>query len=338
MLEALRCIYCLSLTFRRHAGYRYSGPAAAWAYKCLDLSKAKRVFLLGPNHQWGYHLDGIAVSSREYYATPLGDLRLDRKTIAELGIDSIPTEYEDDEHSLEMHLPYIYKMMSRVFNKPEDFPPLIPIMVGSTSGSTERRCGKLLAPYLRSPDSVFVVSSDFCHWGRNFSYYYYLPDQSAAGDGYDVTKSSMLPETPIHDSIRRLDKMGMDAVEEGSHQGFLDYLKETHNTICGRHPIGVVMAAIESIRNDALAEHKEKEKKDKKGDDAKGVGDEGKTGRVDGHANIDLKEDGCGDEQVDNKVFDPRYGKFKFVQYQRSELVVKPSQSSVSYASAYAIL
>lgn len=28
------------LTLRRHAGYSYSGPAAAWAYKALDLSKA----------------------------------------------------------------------------------------------------------------------------------------------------------------------------------------------------------------------------------------------------------------------------------------------------------
>jgi len=72
------------ITSKRHAGYSYSGPVAAWAYKCLDFSKAKRVFLLGPNHQHGYNLNGLALSSHKFYATPLGNLKLDLNTIQEL--------------------------------------------------------------------------------------------------------------------------------------------------------------------------------------------------------------------------------------------------------------
>jgi len=201
----------------------------------------------------------------------------------------MPKNHDEKEHSLEMHLPYIYKMMSQVFDSPEYFPPIIPIMVGSVSGSKERVYGKMLAPYLKDPTSVFIVSSDFCHWGGHFQYFYYIPEN--ASEGYELSRySDSAPETPpIHESIGRLDKMGMEAVEAGDHQAFLNYLGKTHNTICGRHPIGVVMAAMEVLRD---------------------------------------QEDSGGKGQ----------GKFKFVQYARSNEVVDTSEYSVSYASAYAVL
>ena len=80
----------------------------------------------------------------------------------------------------------------------------------------------------------------------------------------------------------------MTAIESGSHERFLNNLKETGNTVCGRHPISVVMAALEVL---------EKE----------GGGEEGK-------------------------------GRFKFVRYERSSNCVEVRDSSVSYASAYAVL
>lgn len=43
---------------------------------------------------------------------------------------------------------------------------------------SEARYGKLLAPYLDDPASLFIISSDFCHWGRRFSYTFY--DKSKA--------------------------------------------------------------------------------------------------------------------------------------------------------------
>jgi AmmeMemoRadiSam system protein B len=38
----------------------------------------------------------------------------------------------------------------------------------------------------------------------------------------------------------------MDAVESGKHANFVKQLEETGNTVCGRHPIGVFMAAVEA--------------------------------------------------------------------------------------------
>lgn len=76
----------------------------------------------------------------------------------------------------------------------------------------------------------------------------------------------------------------MDAVETGSHDAFLKQLKGTGNTVCGRHPIGVFMAAVEAAE----------------------LGGEGK-------------------------------GRFRFLRYERSGLVESAADSSVSYASAFAV-
>lgn len=51
----------------------------------------------------------------------------------------------------------------------------------------------------------------------------------------------------IWESIAALDRRGMAAVSSARHDVFVDYLAETRNTVCGRHPIGVVMAAVEAV-------------------------------------------------------------------------------------------
>jgi len=100
----------------------------------------------------------------------------------------------------------------------------------------------------------------------------------------------ILPPTnpPIYESIARLDKMAFDAIEGGKHDEFVDIIDQTENTVCGRHPIGVVMAAIERLRSQGTIKDGE--------------------------------------------------GRFKFVTYERNEDVENVKGSSVSYASAYAIL
>ncbi|TVY81583.1 Protein MEMO1 [Lachnellula suecica] len=279
-----------------HAGYSYSGPTAAWAYKSLDLSKAKRIFLLGPSH--ALHLPGCALSKHAKYATPLGDLIVDTDTVAELKatgkFDTMTSDTDEVEHSLEMHLPYIYKMLTLKFKSAKDYPTLVPVLVGNTSASSEKKFGQIFAPYLADPSAVFIISSDFCHWGTRFQYTYYLPNNPTAavarqGGGYSLRRRDVNPTDPrIHESIGKLDRLAMDAIEGGHHTEFLENLESTGNTVCGRHPIGVLMAAIEVLR------------------------EEGKV--ASGHGN------------------------FEFVRYERSGEVVDISESSVSYASAFAVL
>lgn len=69
-----------------------------------------------------------------------------------------------------------------------------------------------------------MISSDFCHWGHRFRYQHYDPSKGA-----------------IYQSITHLDKQGMDIIETLNPTTFTDYLRKYQNTICGRHPIGVLL-------------------------------------------------------------------------------------------------
>jgi AmmeMemoRadiSam system protein B len=156
-------------------------------------------------------------------------------------------------------------------------------MVGNTDARAEVHYGSLLAPYLSDPTNIFVISSDFCHWGSRFRYTYYQSPGSSSGISLK-SNSKVAGDFPIHESIAAVDRESMDAVEAGSHRDYLQQLRETGNTVCGRHPIGVFLAAVEQTE---LGEGK---------------------------------------------------GRFKFVRYERSSLVEDVRDSSVSYASAFAVL
>ena len=197
---------------------------------------------------------------------------------------------DEDEHSLELHLPYIFKILSNQFGRPEDFPTLVPILVGNTSPESEKEFGAILAPYLQDPTTVFVISSDFAHWGLRFHYTYYLNDLANESAGTRLRSADRIPidKPKIYESIEKVDKVTMEYVESGSHENFLESLRETGNTVCGRHPIGVIMAAKELL--------------------------------------------------AENSILDNAEAKFDFIRYARSSDCVKVSDSSVSYASAFAVV
>ncbi|KHJ34570.1 putative duf52 domain protein [Erysiphe necator] len=290
-----------------HAGYAYSGPAAAYAYAALSVTPStKRIFLLGPSHT--LYLTKCALSTHSYYETPFGALSIDTSTVSTLlatgKFEIMTPETDEKEHSLEMHLPFIKKLVSHTFDSPENYPSLVPILVGNTSAAAEREYGRILAPYLADSANLFIISSDFCHWGLRFGYTYYLPEGVDETQGYELDRRDPNPKLPvIHKSIAKLDKLAIDAIESGSYSAFLKNLKNTGNTICGRHPIGVAMAALEVLEKNA-----------------------------DGKKITSLSTSTCSNEVL------TKNRKFKFIRYERSSDVVDISDSSVSYASAYATI
>ena len=48
---------------------------------------------------------------------------------------------------------------------------LVPIMVGSTNAEKEAYYGKLLGKYLDDENTIFIISSDFCHWGKRWIFF-----------------------------------------------------------------------------------------------------------------------------------------------------------------------
>jgi len=156
---------------------------------------------------------------------------------------------DEDEHSIEMHLPYVRKMFEG-----KDV-TIVPIVVGSIRENVEASFGSILAPYLASEDTFFVISSDFCHWGTRFQYTFYYPESAPSElPGKILTRSNPPSDDyPIYESITRLDHEAMDlltmppSTATDAHSLFTKYLSRTKNTICGRHPIGVLLGALSAL-------------------------------------------------------------------------------------------
>ncbi|KAG6845806.1 hypothetical protein H0H87_003860 [Tephrocybe sp. NHM501043] len=167
--------------------------------------------------------------------------------------ESMSIKADEAEHSIEMHLPYV----RRIFTGYLQDIKIIPIVVGAISKEVEASFGALLAPYLDREDTFCVVSSDFCHWGTRFSYTYYYPQPSPSETPAIKLSRSTAPTSahPIHQSIRQLDHEAMDLLTlpphsaGAAHEAFAAYLAKTKNTICGRHPIGVLLGAMTALEN-----------------------------------------------------------------------------------------
>jgi len=139
-----------------HAGYIYSGPIAASAYALLKPLRAviRRVVLLGPVHRvW---VAGLAVPSVAAFDTPLGRVPLDQAgiaAIADLPQVSVSDAAHAEEHSLEVHLPFLQSVLA-------DF-SLIPLAVG---GASPEEVAEVLDRLWGGDETLIVVSSDLSHF------------------------------------------------------------------------------------------------------------------------------------------------------------------------------
>lgn len=140
-----------------HAGYVYSGPVAGSAYATVKSlrEQIKRVVLLGPAHR--VYVRGIAASTAEAFATPLGGVPVDQEAIRELVDEFGCLQYSDEahamEHSLEVQLPFLQDIF-------DDF-TLLPFAV---SDATPAQVEALLDRLWGGDETLIVVSSDLSHY------------------------------------------------------------------------------------------------------------------------------------------------------------------------------
>lgn len=139
-----------------HAGFPYSGPIAASAYARLAPARntIRRVVLLGPAHRdW---FEGLALPSVEAFRTPLGDIPIDRDAVTslrKLPQIAVRDDAHKAEHSLEVHLPFLQRLLPEF--------SLVPLAVGDASA--EDVAGALDAVW-GGPETVIVISSDLSHY------------------------------------------------------------------------------------------------------------------------------------------------------------------------------
>lgn len=168
-----------------HAGYQYSAPAAAQAYRPLAdfAGRIKTVILLGPAH-WAA-VKGAALSSADWFVTPLGKVPVDRELTASLSSVkgfAVNDAAHKDEHSLEVQLPFLQKVLG-------DF-KIVPIVYGALN---PQDTAEALRPYLEEDGTLLVVSADLSH-------YYPYEDAQAADHQTASQINDMEPELKDHQS------------------------------------------------------------------------------------------------------------------------------------------
>ncbi len=139
-----------------HAGIVYSGPIAATAYATLEpvADAITRVVLLGPSHHFGFA--GFAVPSVDAWQSPLGQVPLDRAALQRLALRDDVTVSDGahaPEHSLEIHLPFMQRVLGAF--------RLIPVVVGAIEPA---QGAALLAEVWGGPETVVIISSDLSHF------------------------------------------------------------------------------------------------------------------------------------------------------------------------------
>ena len=157
--------------------------------------------ILGPSHF--EYFQGVGLTSFEKFKTPFGDVDVDTETVNKLlensgNFFSFPKSSDVKEHSIEMEMPFLkYIFGDKDFN-------IIPIVVGDNDLKTNNEIGKALLELYEDPKTLFVISSDFCHWGKNFGFTYY--DKQFQN---------------IWESIQDLDKQALDIISEIISKAFL---------------------------------------------------------------------------------------------------------------------
>jgi len=145
-----------------HAGHRYSGQVAAYAFRYLEGLTPDVVAVISPLHH--SHLSQILTTGHDAYGTPLGNIpvdhallqRFETQLIEDAGIE-VAYVRNDSEHSLEIELPFLQRVLPQPFR-------LLPLMLRDQSRPTVEAVGHVLGKVLSDQSAVLVASSDLSHF------------------------------------------------------------------------------------------------------------------------------------------------------------------------------
>jgi AmmeMemoRadiSam system protein B/AmmeMemoRadiSam system protein A len=139
-----------------HAGYRYSGPVAASAYRLVP-DAVQRVLLIGPSHH--VPLAALGASTARAWSTPLGEVPVDRAEVARLAehfpdVIVAAEPAHEAEHSLEVQLPFLQRVLAPGWT-------LVPFVVGHVDAGA---VADVLKDACHLPGTLLVVSTDLSHY------------------------------------------------------------------------------------------------------------------------------------------------------------------------------
>jgi AmmeMemoRadiSam system protein B/AmmeMemoRadiSam system protein A len=207
-----------------HAGYEYSGAVAGKAYALLRSPQAqariRRVVVAAPTHCIPFR--GVSLGNYGAFATPLGEMPVDAEACRALAgahpLISTRADAHSREHALEVQLPFLQTVLPQA--------KLVPLVCGELSAADARTLAPLLRKTLWNTETLWVISSDFTHFGASFGYVPFTRD--------------------VPQRLSELDHGAVERICAGDLDGFAEYLERTGATICGAHPISLLLAVIEN--------------------------------------------------------------------------------------------
>jgi AmmeMemoRadiSam system protein B/AmmeMemoRadiSam system protein A len=200
-----------------HAGYTYSGPTAASAYAAVAGRRYARVVLLAFSHS--VYIPGISLPDVAAYRTPLGDVPLDAEACAALralkAFRAVPAAHAR-EHSEGNQLPFLQKVLLPGWK-------LVPVLVGRLDDARRKEVVAALKA-LGGPDTLYVASTDFTHYGAAYAFVPFRKD--------------------IRLNIHKLDHGALARILALDPHGFTQYCARTRATICGRKPVALLLRVL----------------------------------------------------------------------------------------------
>ncbi len=141
-----------------HAGYVYSGPVAAFAYKTIQGKEYDAIIIIGPSHYHGF--SGASVDTVAGRTTPLGNVSFDHDLVRALvdkhkHITHVPAAHRD-EHSVEIQVPFIQHVIEN--------PKTVEIILGSQDFETCKMLSSAILDAVKGKNVLIVASSDLSHY------------------------------------------------------------------------------------------------------------------------------------------------------------------------------
>ncbi len=140
-----------------HAGYIYSGKVAAYSYKIFTERPFETVIILAPSHR--YYFRGVSIYPQGYFHIPLGRFAVDKDLAAEFSsLDFVQFEpkYFNAEHSIEVQLPFLFKVLPQA--------KIVPILFGQVDFQSLERLADKLLEIAQKRKFLLVVSTDLSHF------------------------------------------------------------------------------------------------------------------------------------------------------------------------------
>jgi AmmeMemoRadiSam system protein B len=198
-----------------HAGYIYSGPVAAHSYSLLRERQFNRVVVIAPAHFDLFRFASVFEGTA--YATPLGEVPVDREFAAELAemssaieLSGLGHRHTDSrtEHGIEVQLPFLQRTLKQF--------RLVPVVMGDQDYGLCREVGVAIAELAAGTDTLLVASSDLSHYH------------------------------PYQEAVSR-DRKTLRAIEEYDPLNLARHLEARTCEACGGGPIVAAMIAAERL-------------------------------------------------------------------------------------------